>query len=118
VNYDNSLVVTITVTCYSWPPLSGDHLFTCGAIFWPPHTRFILSFSQKLTRVELLLVMHISEKYFIRNSNSSRSKPMDCAVRSISNCFFLRSGFERITAIKVFSPRCLTMTRVAHTLHI
>jgi len=26
-------VVTITVTCYSWAPSSGDHLFTCGAIF-------------------------------------------------------------------------------------
>jgi len=37
VNKDNSLVVTITVTCYSWAPSSGDHLFTCGAIFWPPH---------------------------------------------------------------------------------
>jgi len=36
VNYDNSLVVTITVTCYSWEPSSGDHLFTCGAIFWLP----------------------------------------------------------------------------------
>jgi len=29
--------VTITVTCYSWAPSSGDYLFTCGAIFWPPH---------------------------------------------------------------------------------
>jgi len=28
VNYDNSLVVTITVTCYSWAPSSGNHLFT------------------------------------------------------------------------------------------
>jgi len=28
--------MTITVTCYSWAPSSGDHLFTCGAIFWPP----------------------------------------------------------------------------------
>jgi len=28
--------VTITVTCYSWAPSSGDHLFTCGTIFWPP----------------------------------------------------------------------------------
>jgi len=37
VNYDNSFVVTITVTCYSWAPSSGDPLFTCGAIFWPPH---------------------------------------------------------------------------------
>jgi len=25
VNYDNSLVVTITVTCYSWAPSGGDH---------------------------------------------------------------------------------------------
>jgi len=37
VNYDNSLVVTITVTCYSWAPSSGEHLFTCGAISRPPH---------------------------------------------------------------------------------
>jgi len=28
VNYDNSLVVTITVTCFSWTPSSADHLFT------------------------------------------------------------------------------------------
>jgi len=27
VNYDNSLVVTITVTCYSRALTSGDHLF-------------------------------------------------------------------------------------------
>jgi len=37
VNYNNSLVVTITVTCYSWAPSSGDHLFTCGAIYRQPH---------------------------------------------------------------------------------
>jgi len=37
VNYDNSLVVTVTVMCYSWAPSSGDHLFTCDAIFWPQH---------------------------------------------------------------------------------
>jgi len=30
--------VTIAMTCYSWTPSSGDHLFTCAAIFWPPHT--------------------------------------------------------------------------------
>jgi len=28
--------VTITVTCYSWAPSSGDHLFSCGAISRPP----------------------------------------------------------------------------------
>jgi len=37
VNYDNLLVVNIKVTCYLWAPSSGDHLFTCGAIFRPPH---------------------------------------------------------------------------------
>jgi len=37
VNYDNSLVVTITVTCNLWAPSSGDHLFPCGAIYLPPH---------------------------------------------------------------------------------
>jgi len=37
VNYDNSLVVTITVTYNLWAPSSGDHLFTCGAIYLPPH---------------------------------------------------------------------------------
>jgi len=37
VNCDNSLVVAITVTCYSWAPSSSDHLFTCGAIYRPPH---------------------------------------------------------------------------------
>jgi len=37
VNYDNSLVVTITVTCYSWVPSSGVHLFSCVAISRPPH---------------------------------------------------------------------------------
>jgi len=36
VNHDDSLVVTITVTCYSWAPSRGDHLFTCGAIVWLP----------------------------------------------------------------------------------
>jgi len=38
MNYNLSFVVTtITVTCYSWAPSSGDHLFTCGAIYRPPH---------------------------------------------------------------------------------
>jgi len=29
--------VTITVTCNLLALSSGDHLLTCGAIFWPPH---------------------------------------------------------------------------------
>jgi len=36
VNYDNSLVVTITVTCYSRAPSSGDPLFSSGTIYRPP----------------------------------------------------------------------------------
>jgi len=36
VNYDNSLVVTITVTLCLWAPSSGDHLFTYAAIYRPP----------------------------------------------------------------------------------
>jgi len=40
MNYDNSLVVTITVTCNIWAPSSGDHLFTCGAINLPPQGPF------------------------------------------------------------------------------
>jgi len=26
------------MTCYSWAPSRGDHLFTCGAIYPPPHS--------------------------------------------------------------------------------
>jgi len=37
VNYNNSLVVTITATCNLWAPSSGDHLFTRGAISRLPH---------------------------------------------------------------------------------
>jgi len=46
MNYDLSLMVTITVTCYLWAPSSGDHSFTCGAISRPPqlfslHTKLV-----------------------------------------------------------------------------
>jgi len=37
VNYDNLLVVTITMVCYSWAPSSGDHLCACCTISRPPH---------------------------------------------------------------------------------
>jgi len=39
VNYDNLLVVTITVTCYSWAPTSGLPFI----VYRPPHT---LSYSK------------------------------------------------------------------------
>jgi len=32
--------LTITVTSYSWAPSSGDHLFSCGAIYRPPQLPF------------------------------------------------------------------------------
>jgi len=32
IDCPNSLVVSITVTCYLWAPSSGDHLLTYGAI--------------------------------------------------------------------------------------
>jgi len=31
------------VTCDLWAPPNGDHLFTCGAIFRPPHRSFSIS---------------------------------------------------------------------------
>jgi len=40
VNYDNSLVVTITLTCNSWAPSSGDYLFSWGPISRPLHSNF------------------------------------------------------------------------------
>jgi len=36
VNYDDTLVVTSSVTCYLWSPSTGDHFFICGANFRPP----------------------------------------------------------------------------------
>jgi len=36
VNFDLSLVVTITVTCYLQAPSTGDYLITCCAISRPP----------------------------------------------------------------------------------
>jgi len=59
VNYDNSLVVTIRVTCYAWAPSSGDHLFTCGVIYRPPtdmRNVDIIAFVQDLrsSRMQLL----------------------------------------------------------------
>jgi len=45
--------VTIIVTCYSWAPSSGDQLFTCGAIFWPPHCLVLVSLCLYLNHKEL-----------------------------------------------------------------
>jgi len=56
VNYDNSLVVTITVAYYLWAPSSSGHLFTCGAISRPPHfpiSHFVYNFRTILHRCSL-----------------------------------------------------------------
>jgi len=37
VNYENWVVVTITVICYLWAPSTDGHLLTCGAISRPTH---------------------------------------------------------------------------------
>jgi len=40
VNYDNSLVVTITVTCYLWAPFGSDHVAPApGRHIQPPELR-------------------------------------------------------------------------------
>jgi len=64
VNYDNSLVVTITVTCYPWAPSSGDDLFTCGAIFWPPHNLRIF-FDLPTARLGMLSSVYKWRLFFI-----------------------------------------------------
>jgi len=53
VNYDNSLVVTITVTRYLWAQSSGDHLCTCGAIFRPPQEDLIAWIGQVTRTIHL-----------------------------------------------------------------
>jgi len=54
VKYDNSLVVTITVTCYSWASSSGDQLFTCGAIYLPPHGQQVDRINQLIAECRLV----------------------------------------------------------------
>jgi len=44
--------VTITVTYYSWAPSRVDHLFRCGAIFWPPQSAFNVLFQKVKFEVE------------------------------------------------------------------
>jgi len=53
VNYDKSLVVTITMTCDLWAPCSGDTLFACGAISRPPQE----SSRDPLLRISVSIVL-------------------------------------------------------------
>jgi len=52
VDYDNSLLVTITVTRCLWAPSSGDHLFTCGAISRAPHAAVLVDNVKSRKEVE------------------------------------------------------------------
>jgi len=79
VNYDNSLVVNITVTCYSWAPSSGDHLFTCGATSRPPHKLNVVITSD-LNYWELL--------YQKRKTSTKRSYPLNVNEISIHDSRF------------------------------
>jgi len=49
VNYDDSLVVTITVTCYLWAPFAGGHLFTCVHVVFGSQLRPCKSHALDLT---------------------------------------------------------------------
>jgi len=65
MNYDLSFVVTITVTCYSWAPSSGDHIFACGAIYQPPQ-KYICTW---LTAISCHCLVALIEKTFVFNSH-------------------------------------------------
>jgi len=59
VNYDDSLVVSITVTCYPWALSSGDDLFTCGTIYLPPQ-RPPTAYSRTDSECHTSTTVHIS----------------------------------------------------------
>jgi len=63
VNYDNSLVVTITVTCNLWAPSSCDHLFTCSAIYLPPQRTPSAGFAKLMFVVHFLRCLLLQRKY-------------------------------------------------------
>jgi len=80
VKCNNSLVVTITVTCYSRVPSSGGHLFTCGAIFWPPH-HFPLHQLEVLSLIIHTLTLNI--QVLPLPFGSTRSSTEDIAERGL-----------------------------------
>jgi len=63
LNYDNSLVVTITATCNLWAPSSGDHSFTCGTIYLPPHRVEISQIEQQEEEVRPTCVVYANEAF-------------------------------------------------------
>jgi len=79
VNYDNSLLVAITVTCYSWAPSSGDHLFTCGAISCPPQ--------------DLLLFLTIRIKKIAVWKSTFVSEHLNTDQSQLAKCFALVDCF-------------------------
>jgi len=88
VNYDNSLVVIITVTCILWAPSSGDHLFTCGAIYLPPH----------MTRAQCYNWTKPDTLQFKWKTNHSRAMPV-AAKCTLLFCF---SDWKRTTGDVIF----------------
>ena len=69
--------MTTTVTCYSWAPSSGDHLFTYGAIFWPPH-------SPNPLLIRYLWKIHTPDP-FQNDQNSSLSESSPIQVQYIAH---------------------------------
>jgi len=56
-------------------PSSGDHLFTCGAIFWPPH---IVGRAMPRNRFdEILRFLHIANsQHLVPNEQKGKLRPM------------------------------------------
>jgi len=86
--------VTITVTCYSWAPSSGDHLFSCGAISRPPQAFISVTFwvelnVNKVTCRKLLFSWWLLHTFNIVSKKSDFSPPLlqntgdgpDCSKR-------------------------------------
>jgi len=54
VNYDNSLVVTIKVTCDLWAPSTGDHFFICA-----PSSGYHLTYRGGQCQAKFLTSRHV-----------------------------------------------------------
>jgi len=94
VNYDNSLVVTITVTCYSWAPVKWRLFLACGQ--WCVRVIFVEPESKARVRME-----SGSSKIF-----SSQSHEMNCVCPSRTQRFCKNdsdSNIESLTVTRVES---------------
>jgi len=102
MNYDkNSFVATMTVTCYSWALSSGDHLFTCGAIYRSPHifavyVRFYKKINRQNKNLQYNLFAKCSEKHFVGRIGCSDDNKFPYAI------FFLMKCFSEVFSFKKF----------------